>query len=440
MGIDAQTFSTVLPMGKLWRVKGEKALRLIRDQAEAWAVKNELGPFFDSTPPLGNSIHISILPIADSIEFTLSQIGVSAGFRSSNGGPGYHAAVIDLLDDLALTLKMSWNWRTSDGGCSDETGYALNRDFEQLQAQMGNFLRLLAQWVVRDGSNKGPLCLPYGLGFDSAGYSCPLGPKDGIWPQIVSEADPNELLLEAATFFPWWGRARNSQFWEAMILGSLWQNAVWRAPVSEREEMVIRAVEHAASRLGALPGQLGANISNALLEFRNSVAIDHSPSERGIGYRRRRVYHDIFQNWSIQLPGWLIESSPSEDNSVALFYCGDRSLRVTSFSFTGELGPSSQLPGHPSEWLAAIEGAHDQEVDGFLFRKSPPERDAEEGCYLRTALVAKLESSGRSFLFLTLAAEDLGQLDVFDEWLAGIGYREDATKTDSDKGQARLLH
>jgi hypothetical protein len=440
MGIDAQTFSKALPMGKFWRMKGEKALRQIESHARTWATKNELGPFFSCTPPTESSIWVSILPIADPIQFTVSDTDVSVSFRSSNGGPGYHAAVIELLDDLAITLKMSWNWRNSDGECTDETEFALNRDFAQLQAKMADFLKFLMRWVAQEGPRSGPICLPLGLGVDSEGYSCPLGPKDEFWPRTVCEADSEELLLEASAFFPWWDRQRNSDFWKAMLLGSLWQNAVWRKPVSRYEQGVIEAVEHAVSRLKALSAQLDTSLGSALLEFRNSVESDNAPPEAGIGYRRGRVCHYIFRKWSVSLPGWLIEDSPSDDGSVALFYDNARSLRISSYSIDQAAESLAQLSSHPREWLPAMAGAKDREVDGFLWRKSPPEHDADEGSYAQTAFVAKLKLGGNQFLLVTLAADSIEKLVVFDDWLAGISYREDSLEDQEGSSHSALLH
>jgi hypothetical protein len=439
MGIDAQAFSRELPMGKFWRVKGRQALELIEKHAKIWAMKNELGPFFGSATGPDCSIHISIIPVADSIQFEISDHGISVGFRSSNGGPGYHSAVIDMLDDLARTLKLTWNWGMSLEQCSDETAYALSRDFPQLQEHMAGFLRLLTGWVANSGEANGPLCVPMGFGFDGPGFSCPLGPKSEGWPHIVADASSDELLVEASTFFPWWGKHRDANFWEAMLLGSLWQNAVWRAPISDQELKVNEQIEYAASKLEALTGKLSGEIRRALIELSKAVEADIAPAGKGIGYRRRRVYHDIFQRWSIMLPGWLIEDSESDD-SVVVFYHGDRALHITSYSINQEMDADDLSAGNPAKWLPDIEDSTLHEFNGFIWRKSPPKFVASENSVSQTAYLASSKSTQSRFLTLTLGTDSVDKLEIFDEWLGSVGYRENTPEVFRGSTHQMLLN
>lgn len=439
MGIDAQSFSRELPMSRFWRAKGKKALELVENHAKAWATKHELGPFFASTTPSENSLYVSIIPLADSIEFNVSDDGLSVGFRSSNGGPGYHAAVIDMLDDMARTLKLSWNWGASGDQCSDETEYALNRDYLQLQGHMADFLRLLMGFVANSGEANGPVCIPGGFGFDNVGFSCPLGPKSVEWPKIVAGASSEELLVEASTFFPWWAKERGSDFWGAMLLGSLWQNAAWRAPVSDQEKAVIAQIEYAASKLELLTGKLSGEITRTMMELRKATETDNPPTGEGIGYRRRRVYHDIFQGWSITLPGWLIEDSENED-SVVLFYHGDRALHISSYLVNREMHTDALSAGNPAEWLPQLEGAVTEEMNGLIWRKSPPIFNASENSVSQTAYVASLKSTQTRFLMLTLGTDSPEKLEIFDEYLGTIGYREKPPEVDRNSTHSVLLH
>ncbi|MEC7291456.1 MAG: hypothetical protein VXW22_15335, partial [Pseudomonadota bacterium] len=307
MGIDAQAFSKELPKRFFGRARGKDALRAIERAAKAWSEANEFGPLFRSELQSERSLNCAFIPLADWIRFDLSNDGVAVGFRSSTAGPGYHAAVITMLDHLANELHLSWDWGGVGEMCTDETGYAVSRNIEDLQSEMLRFFQVLMESAAEHDQNGSSLCIPYGLGQDRDEVSCPLGPRPKDWPASVVSANESELVAEAMGFFPWWNMERDHRFWENMLVGTLWQNAQWRAPVTEEEKNTIVAIAHMNEKLRAFELPLNPKIQLAVDELAQAVQSDEPPGPQGIGYRRGFIDHNPFPGWNISLPGYLRE-------------------------------------------------------------------------------------------------------------------------------------
>ncbi len=340
MGIDAQTTSKTFPKGRLLRAKGENALSMLIATAKTWAEAQHLGPFFAVTYPTPTTAEITLLPVADPLILTVTKSAISAGFRSSNGGPGFHVLVITLLDHIAKTHAMSWQWQASDGTQLDETGYATHRDFAVLQTAMTGFMTTLATIAARDIKD-GSLCLPMDLQGARPGTIGPLGPLPDDWGQQVQQADTTTLQTLGAGFFPCWTQPHDPQFWQSLLRAMLWQIAEWRPTLTDRDDRIHRQITHAL-KMAQQTTPLPPDLQRAIQDYTAARLDDGPPAQDGIGYRKNLLHWALYPSWSLRLPGYVSfadnEGSASFDHPG--FWLGTRSM-------TSTCNPAAITPFHP---------------------------------------------------------------------------------------------
>jgi hypothetical protein len=414
MGIDAQAFSKDLPKQFLGRAKGKSALRAIERTAKDWSVANEFGPLYCSQLLSDGSLMCAFNPLADWIRFQLTNDGVVVGFRSSSVGPGYHAAVIDMLDYLASELQMSWDWGGAGNMCADETGYALSRSFEDLQFEMVRFFQLLIETAADHNQNGGALCLPYGLGQDRGEISCPLGPRCNDWLTAVTKLRRSELVAEAAGFFPWWNKERDHLFWENMLTGTLWQNAQWRAPVTNEERQTIVAIAHLNEKVRSHDLPLKSHIQEAVDELAKAVQDDEPPGPEGIGYRRGYVDYNPFPGWRISLPGHFRELEDPE-GKAGIFQHGTTVFRISSIT-------ANRKSDSPFKWPSLLEIVETETVNDMMWRR---ERSQDHGdSFSQFSLLVHESAERHQVLMLTITTNTSEELQVLEDWVSRIKYGE----------------
>lgn len=388
-------------------------LQQVDAQARHWAKAAGLESFYESSFASDRSLAVTLVPAADAISFDLSQAGLGVGLRTSTAGPGYHAAVIDLLDALAETCGLAWDWGQQADRSFDETGYAVTRDFAALQQEHAGFLRDLMEASLESGADSGAFCVPWGLGIDEEGLACPLGIKPIAWRLAVSEAKQATRLTLASEFFPWWTREIDAAFFENMLRCLLWQHVEWRQPQTPHESRILLMIEEAAARLKDIAGRIPADLREALKELDEAVRSDKAPASTGIGYRRRAVLRELFDSWHVSLPGTLVEDI-ADDGTTAQFIGPRYALRASAIT----VKTSGDKPVH---WPETVAEAGQVTAHGLSRRVAAPERD---GDYVSQFAVVLHEARERlRILMLTLTVADRDDLEVFDSWLDSIRYR-----------------
>lgn len=178
--------------------------------------------------------------------------GLSFSARTSNGGPGYHVHVVELMD--ALSRKAGLTWHTPEEGIGDETGYYEHRDFDLLKASMAGFVRSLAGYflvssrenTMAEAGHPPALCMP--LEWSPIGGYCashPQGPLTEADLAVLSAADADENAL--ARFFPWWDKSRRvgllrkkwehpASLYHNYALGLIWTKINWLPPSFPEEQ------------------------------------------------------------------------------------------------------------------------------------------------------------------------------------------------------------
>jgi len=390
-----------------------KILEQIDAQARNWAKEAGIESFYDSTFASDRSLTVSIVPAADSISFDVSQAGLGVGLRTSTAGPGYHAAVIDMLDALGDRCGVAWDWGQQPDRSFDETGYAVTRDYAALQRDHASFLRNLMDASLESGLDNVAFCVPWGLGIEEDGLACPMGIKPIAWRLAVSEAKEATRLTLASEFFPWWTRDIDAAFFENMLRCLLWQHVEWRKPKSPRESRTLLMIEEAAARLKALAGRIPAELRTALRELDAAVRSGEAPPSTGIGYRRRNVLRELFNTWHMSLPGTLV--ADFADDGKAAYFVGPRhALRISAITVNG-------TDGKPVAWPETVAEAGQVNANGLSRRIAAPE---PEGKYLSQFAVVLHEAQDRlRILMLTLTVAKEVDLALFNSWLDSIRYR-----------------
>ncbi|MBI1220548.1 MAG: hypothetical protein GC186_18610 [Rhodobacteraceae bacterium] len=413
MGLDAQAFSRVFPKSRSQQLNGREALERIAESAAGWAERQGLGPCLESRMTSDRTLVVEPLPVVDGIQFDLTDRGIAVGFRSSNGGPGFHAAVIDMLDHMQRELGLDWSWIGSDGTCLDETGYALSRDFSALQGSMAEFLKALSRMVEKSGPDGQALCVPLGYLGEGGQIACPLGFQQPDRLRRLCDADEADLHAAASTFFIWWERPLDARQWEQLLRAQLWQVADWRRPVCAADLTVQRRIEHSARMATANDRAVATDLAAALDELRRLQASGEAPAETGIGYRRRLIKHRLYQSWSMSLPGWLVFNS---NDGHATFE--HDSLWLGTQSMTIALKPGVEV--NWSALYGGYAGPSRELRPGVFCRKSALQLQQDGPGHVQTALVMTAQSGGLELLLLTLSSHLSAPFDAFDSWIATI--------------------
>jgi hypothetical protein len=414
MGIDLQTFSRELPKKLLGRMSGRKALEEIDRIAQAWASANQLGPFYTRHFFSDTEMQMQIYPLGEPLQFDLRGAGLGLSARTSNSGPGYHAAVVDLLDHIGREARMAFEWGTAtDSG--DETHYAVARDFGALQQAHARFMQTLGTISLREEMEGHVLCLPIGLGMDVTGIAAPQGVLPRDWAARVDAAADSERSAYAARFFSWWAREKTAAFWENTLRGLLWTEAQWRPPRTEGEHATHLQVDYCLAQCG---GNAPADLAAAAAELIASINSPTRAAATGIGYRRRPVMHTPFEGWDVKLPGTMAPSMEDFGDDAGAYQVFDEQASLRIASMIVEKPDADE----PFEWLDDFARRPDLDNAHERVRQLLPERD-DDGLIHQFAMAVYEDGARIRLLMLTLTTTDEAQLPLFADWLRAVRYR-----------------
>jgi hypothetical protein len=155
---------------------------------------------------------VRLHPAEEEVRLRDSEGEVVFSARTNGCGPGYHAFIVQLMDEVAAATGLQWlpalEGDEESEGFEDETGFFESRNFVDLQRQMASWLRAVAKTASEAEPGDGPcvLCMPLGtptpVGW--GGALSPMGHFKKAWLEETVLANSDLLLLRAAEFFPWW--------------------------------------------------------------------------------------------------------------------------------------------------------------------------------------------------------------------------------------------
>jgi hypothetical protein len=299
--------------------------------AARWAASRGLESLFFAGKATESGIPICFYPPGGSIDFKMADGRVSFDIKTSIGGPGFHAALIDLCYALQAELGLRWRWDDD----ADETGYALNRDLDALYREFEALFSGLCDTVASDPEVKTwVLNLAWGLARDGAdGIATPMGILPAALFRDALADRPRNLAAGAACFFPWWQAGTDDAFWPRTLRAMLWADAEWRAPQTPWETYIHGAIFAVRQRLGAT---LEGDLRTAVLDLERAISSGAAPAAAApadIGWRRRKREFMLPGPWRITLPGQYIEESEDDGSTICLWF-GSEEIRGSSFTVT----------------------------------------------------------------------------------------------------------
>lgn len=434
LGIDARAIGTALAKGRFLRLSGPKTLDAIAARAAIWAKDFGLAPLFEAVTGDDGALLLHLIPLAEPVRFAVQGKRVMVDFRSSNAGPGYHAAVIALMDELSAQLSIPWQWVASDGQPMDETGYATTRDIAALQRAMAMFVQqitAIATKYAREGSTNQSLCLPAGLGHADPGVCCPLGPVSADTIAAIAVAEGAELDHAGTAFFLWWDMGLTPRVWQNILRGLLWQQATWRMPMTDHDHTTFRRIkrcrDHMVLRGIAVPDDLAL----AWQELLTCQTTEDAPAATGIGYLKHPVHQQIYASWAMSMPGYALVAANGDSANYEHpgFWLGTQSLNYT-------LQDASQ----PIIWLPDFTEPETTPRPGLYCRKTPM-RAVDHGGRVQQAMIISPRGSENACLVLTLSSHLDWPFAAFDTWIATVTYTCTDTGTDTGaENTAATLH
>jgi len=341
MGIDVAARAR-LPRFGIRRRSSGALLRQLEDAFRAEIQDAVLARFlrFERTSDADGLI-VALNPLAEPLFLFVPAVGeIESSAKTSSLGPGYHAWVVDLLRRVGDRLKISWLWE--DAGDAD---YPIHADFTALQETMIQLLSALAAGIVdRVGSDLEHCLVNMPLDFEpvvslpalpEGGALTPAGPLPADWWREAARADPSRLRAMAPEYFVWWGMEMDTLFWSRMSRSLMWMEVPWRIPMrSDELESSLLAVA-CAERAARLDG-VNLLPARELAELRALLRGDDSlrwapPEAEGVGYRRYLRRWRAPGPWTLEAPGYFVESYEDDSGTLALLF-SDRVIRVSTFS------------------------------------------------------------------------------------------------------------
>jgi hypothetical protein len=321
-------------------------------RAETWLRKHAGAPLEQLRRGVDHEgragVFAQLHPAAEELEILVPEKGrMIATNKTSTVGPGYHIWVCDLVRQLGVDLRVTWDPEGSveDDGSLDETGYFYKRDPVAVEEEMLKWLRGMVRMILDREFEWLMVSMPLGHHYSSAGpMVTPLGPRGGEWLDAVS-VDPRM----GTDIFPWWSPGVGAEFYFGRALTRMWREIRWRPPLSdEEEELWIGCHLDLVEALKADPtldfpwnewrellDHIETRLGEDTLEDREVVAEilrKAALTAEGplIGYRREPVRAYLFGGWSIEIPGEMAESWDEEGTWSA--WDGDRTLWFTAFT------------------------------------------------------------------------------------------------------------
>lgn len=272
-------------------------------------------------------LEVFLHPIEEPVRFYAEGGYLVVEARTSSAGPGYHAFVVEWLDQLASAEGFKWQVALGDGDFCDETNYVTDRDFPALQQAMADLFKAIAKYVLQaeaNGLSQFNLSLP--VGFEVQGDYFAINGL-GFWSRHFFDDFIPEL------FCAWWTYGLDAKALANMAISKMWRDVYWHPPVTEEERRDLAAIQALAARarqfdpLVDLPDRALKDI-DVLLSGEELCDI-----ERGeIGFRRRPMRQFLTGGWSICLPGYFYQRVDPDCSQVSIWY-GDRTVHVTTLDF-----------------------------------------------------------------------------------------------------------
>ncbi len=388
-------------------------------QVLADSVRDDVMRAFATIEEQSETVYVTLYPGTEPVTVSVEDGWIVLDAKTSGAGPGYHAALVDLLDGVGVASKYPLDWRNEDT-CVDETGYGAHRDFARLQGVMLDHFKSLCR-IITDPKKAHDGLLHIDWSMDAPRVDGPWAAVSpvGTWTRewfLHASRDENARTA-AAEFMIWWNKERDQRDKAKLVATFLWSVCRWRPPIDDREKAFYELVLANADQSGPLLSTYNVSTDD-LAEFRLLSRTEPEeapvPREGGLGIYRGDAAVSVPGGWWFAAPGYMYQDV-EDDGGVLLLWHAGRTIRVSTFS--------PRLPnGKPVSAKQLMQDFADESSktgkavrsrEGQLLRQYtiiPPNEDEEWFCLSGCAAI-----DGEVAL-LTIAFEDAGD----DGWAAEV--------------------
>lgn len=317
-----------------------KTLKFIRDALEA-AIEDPVQHRLLHCGEYDGMIAVNLHPAAEDVEISVDRGSVLISAKTSTIGPGYHAMLVDLVDEVARRANITLAWEGDGDNGGDETDYHEHRDMKLLREETVRWLKTVSGLILEhagEGVEQFQINMPVGCDMVSRDFfvMSPMGEFQRGWFDAVAGAGESELETMAERFFPAWHEAGRAEYWANTGRYLMLWEVDWTVPADEGQrrgyEDVIACFEQARKLDPTLPlpeaelGELGK-----LLESRE---VPSPPATDGFGFRRGPMMRPVGSDWSAEIPGYFRLGEDVHENGRHQYYWfGAREVHFSTLGF-----------------------------------------------------------------------------------------------------------
>ena len=334
-----------------------------------------------------DALMVYLHPAADAVHFSFVKGYLECRAITSSAGPGYHAAVVRLLDHASAVLGIEWISLDIARGYRDDTGYFAERNYTDLQVEMARHLTKLAGFLMSDESRENvQLSIPIGFPVPVSDFFA-MSPM-GFWEREIFEdvtlGTVHSLASVCEAFYPWWHAQMDGTFWRNAGLCLIWTDIPWHPPANDEE----RALYTRALKCFQKAYELDRSVDlpkNEMAEMAMFAQMDVDqpapvPNSEGAGFLRRKLRRRLTGPWSAELPGYFY-AGEEKQGRTALFWHNGMMMRVTAYGSPEELGKAGHDLAFDSQEDAELTFVSALEKEHMMGRAYLLKRRDETGDY-----------------------------------------------------------
>lgn len=291
-----------------------------------------------------SKLTLQLHPSAEDVEISLNSGDIEISAKTSGAGPGYHAMLAELLNNIASNAGFILLWDDLQVGWDDATGYDNHRDIALLRKQTVGLLKTISRQLIETGEDYRNIQIDMPIGerpITDAFASAPSGEFSRDWFVSVGEAENDEIAAKAEKFYMAWHGPDQAEYWANIGRYLMLWDLDWTAPIKDAERSLYEVMLACYDRAREL--NPGISIpEDEIVEARQFLE-DGDPSVPprvvGAGYRRGMMVRPLNAGWSVELPGFYRREYEAEgEKEHNYFWFADREVHFTVLSFESSEG------------------------------------------------------------------------------------------------------
>lgn len=305
------------------------------------------------------------------LRFHVTETLLEASALTSIAGPGFHKAVVDVLESLEEKMVFHFDFK-------DPTDYQNTKGFMRLQKDFVNDLRDMLNTIIQERT-------PESMHTDYLAWTNPWYPTQAfeiVTPfgsynveTIKSYLNDDDFITFAHKYFVWFDEGKTPLYHKQMALYHLWNTYKWRKPITQDEAKTIQSIV----RHLEIARMVDSNILLPQEAWQEICANNGIPylnlNENAdeiipmLGYLKSDVHYILPLSFGLKASGRF---TISNDEGALLLRDAGRSIRL-------QVVPEN-VPGQvmdPRRMLESID--FQEEHDGYIYVGQFKEQEIQQG-------------------------------------------------------------